>query len=268
MWSKNETTKYPDLKNAILLVALFLIFQMIASYFVGALAEITGRAISAAAWGMVNILAFLAIMQLVIKRTGVRTREIIGPGRLSLVSIIAIVPTCIGSLLLLTELQSVLQQIVPVSDRLKNSLELIYNPDDVLGVILMVCLVAPFTEEIIFRGVILSGFLKNYHKLEALLLSSWLFGFIHLNLWQYIGAFFLGLLLGLIYMRTKSVIPSMLCHGLYNGSTLVIDKVWTYLFMRFSLPILIINVSGVALLVIGVILLIQSTKSSYKTHSR
>ncbi|WP_103327294.1 CPBP family glutamic-type intramembrane protease [Bacteroidetes bacterium endosymbiont of Geopemphigus sp.] len=79
-------------------------------------------------------------------------------------------------------------------------------------------LLAPFCEEFFFRGILLNGLLReNISPVKAILFSSFLFGVIHMNPWQFIGAFSLGNLIGLIYFRTHSLLLCILLHALNNG---------------------------------------------------
>lgn len=82
---------------------------------------------------------------------------------------------------------------------------------------LAVVVVAPIFEEMIFRGVLLKGFLKNYSPTKAILWSALFFGIAHLNPWQFITAFFAGCLFGWVYWRTRSLIPCILLHMVNNG---------------------------------------------------
>ncbi len=77
---------------------------------------------------------------------------------------------------------------------------------------LTIVIIAPIFEEIIFRGIILDGFLKKFSANKSILLSSLLFAIIHLNPWQGIGAFIAGLFLGWIYFKTQSIIPCIAIH--------------------------------------------------------
>jgi membrane protease YdiL (CAAX protease family) len=76
-------------------------------------------------------------------------------------------------------------------------------------------------EEILFRGIILDGFLKNYKPQKAIMVSALLFGLIHLNPWQFIGGLAFGLLLGWTYWKTRSLLICMLMHALNNLTALV-----------------------------------------------
>lgn len=78
-------------------------------------------------------------------------------------------------------------------------------------------IIAPLFEEIIFRGIILEGLLKRYNVLISLLFSSLIFGIAHLNILQGINAFFISLIIGFIYVKTKSILLCILAHSINNG---------------------------------------------------
>lgn len=81
----------------------------------------------------------------------------------------------------------------------------------------MAVVAAPILEEIMFRGIILDGFLKNYKPWQAILVSAFMFGAIHGNLAQGIGAFGIGIVLGWLYWKTNSIWPAILLHFVNNG---------------------------------------------------
>jgi len=79
-----------------------------------------------------------------------------------------------------------------------------------------ICLIAPLAEEILIRGFILEGLKKNYSVFTALLISSLLFAVLHFNFVQTLSALICGLILGLLYINTKSLFSCILAHFLYN----------------------------------------------------
>ena len=83
--------------------------------------------------------------------------------------------------------------------------------------ILFSCVAAPVLEEMLFRGVILRGFLRQYSRTFAILWSATLFGIAHLNLYQMATAIVLGIVSGWLYERCRSLWPSILLHAAYNG---------------------------------------------------
>lgn len=84
------------------------------------------------------------------------------------------------------------------------------------GAALKVVVIAPIVEEILFRGIIMHGLMRNYRAWYAVFLSGLLFSLFHLNPWQMTYTFFLGLLLGWLMVRTRSLPLTILVHALNN----------------------------------------------------
>lgn len=75
---------------------------------------------------------------------------------------------------------------------------------------------APVCEEFTFRGAIEGCLLKAVSPWNAIILSSLIFGIVHMNPMQIPFAFALGLLFGWLYYRTKSLLPGILAHFINN----------------------------------------------------
>lgn len=89
--------------------------------------------------------------------------------------------------------------------------------DNPFVMIVTAVIMAPIFEEIIFRGIIQKGLINNGMKpWKAIVFSSIIFGLIHANPWQFVGAVLLGCVLGLVYYKTKSLLLPMLLHGFNN----------------------------------------------------
>jgi membrane protease YdiL (CAAX protease family) len=116
--------------------------------------------------------------------------------------------------------------------------------------IIAICLIAPFLEEMLFRGIILRGFLNHYSPQKAILLSSMLFALIHLNLYQIPIAFIMGCFLGWLYYHCRSLWPSIFAHALYNGGVYFQHVFGYYEFnsLMTNLVTFIISASGVLML--------------------
>jgi membrane protease YdiL (CAAX protease family) len=100
------------------------------------------------------------------------------------------------------------------------------NPIEMIFSIAAVAVVPAIVEEFAFRGVVL-GKLRKYGDHFAVLVSSALFGLIHLNLVQVPFAFVLGLILGILVVETNSMLPSILIHftnNLWAISINIIEK--------------------------------------------
>ena len=72
-----------------------------------------------------------------------------------------------------------------------------------------------FAEEFLFRGVIL-GKLRPYGDGFALIISSVLFALMHCNIGQIPFAFIGGTIFGFVTIKTNSMLPAMIIHGLNN----------------------------------------------------
>lgn len=102
-------------------------------------------------------------------------------------------------------------------------------------VMLLMVLVAPITEELIFRGVVLRLANRYVTFLGANLLQAVLFGVYHNNLVQGVYAAALGFLLGLVCHKYKTVFASILLHMMINAASFLLnlfpDTTVSYLIM-------------------------------------
>jgi membrane protease YdiL (CAAX protease family) len=87
-------------------------------------------------------------------------------------------------------------------------------------VLAMICVVilAPFIEEIIFRGVFLSTFEKVLPPWVSVVVTSAIFAVYHASLWALIPHFVLALALGYLAVERKTLWPAILLHALYNAT--------------------------------------------------
>lgn len=82
--------------------------------------------------------------------------------------------------------------------------------------LIQVCILAPIIEEILMRGFLLHALSVKYGKLIGLLVSAILFALLHFNMVQTLSALICGFVLGLLYLRTGSILCCILTHMLYN----------------------------------------------------
>lgn len=82
--------------------------------------------------------------------------------------------------------------------------------------LLQICIIAPVMEEILMRGFVLEGLKKTYGISTALFLSAVLFAILHFNMVQTLSAFVCGIILGLLFIKTDSVLCCIIAHCGYN----------------------------------------------------
>lgn len=80
-----------------------------------------------------------------------------------------------------------------------------------------ICILAPAVEEALTRGLLLGGLREGYGPAAALLLSALVFALLHFNAVQTLSALVCGLALGLLYLRTGSLLCCVLAHAGYNA---------------------------------------------------
>ena len=88
-------------------------------------------------------------------------------------------------------------------------------------------ILAPLAEEIVFRGAILrtlQGMMSRKNHWVAIMISAALFGAVHGNAAQFVNALQMGLLLGWMYYRTKSLVPGILMHWVNNTMAYVLSN--------------------------------------------
>jgi sodium transport system permease protein len=78
--------------------------------------------------------------------------------------------------------------------------------------VLVLALLPAVCKEIAFRGFILTGLRRRFSAWTAILLSSFLFAAFHMNVFMLAPAFLLGVVLGVLAVRSGSVFPGMILH--------------------------------------------------------
>lgn len=92
----------------------------------------------------------------------------------------------------------------------------------IAGMLLVACVLAPLSEELLFRAGLYRFIRQKVGRTPALLLSSLCFGALHANWAGFLPLAVLGLLLALVYEATGSLRVIVIAHGLFNLNTILI----------------------------------------------
>ncbi|NDJ23874.1 CPBP family intramembrane metalloprotease [Nostoc sp. B(2019)] len=80
---------------------------------------------------------------------------------------------------------------------------------------------APFFEELLFRGFLLPSLTRYLPVWGSIIVSSLLFAIAHLSLSEILPLTALGIVLGIVYTRSRNLFAPMLLHSLWNSGTLL-----------------------------------------------
>lgn len=78
---------------------------------------------------------------------------------------------------------------------------------------------APFFEELLFRGYLLASLKPRIGAFFSIMASSFLFASMHFDRGGMLMLFAIGLVLGYTFNRTRSIVPPMIAHGLWNSGS-------------------------------------------------
>ena len=175
--------------------------------------------------------------------------------------------TAFGLIILLGEFENIILHFFPISNEVMDMFDMLLSGGSgVLAAIIM----ASITEEVLFRGMILPGLAQNYGKTTGIIVTALLFGIIHLNPWQFVPAFIMGVFLGWIYLETKNIWLCIGLHG-FNNALAAIP-----FYLGIEIPGIVydardgvqfqplwLDVIGVVLFIVGFVILKGNTTKNY-----
>ncbi len=139
------------------------------------------------------------------------------------------------------------------------------TPLNVVLVIIFVCVLPSFFEEIAFRGVILNG-LKNGGKIFAILVSGAVFSLFHMSPAQTVYQFIVGVLFALVALGGGGWALTFISHFI-NNLFIVLNYYFINFYPTGALKI-ILTITGLICLSLGVFLLVKKGEKLEKTESK
>ncbi len=119
-------------------------------------------------------------------------------------------------------------ELYPLSEELKNELtasgELMGMAPSIGVTLLLLALLPAICEEIAFRGVLLGGLRKNLGSGGAILFTAVVFGATHTILQQSLAAVPMGIILGILAVKTGSLLACITFHAVSNGLALLMAE--------------------------------------------
>ncbi|EHQ29261.1 CPBP family intramembrane glutamic endopeptidase [Mucilaginibacter paludis] len=217
-----EQVNYPNIKQSMGLGLYFLLFSVVTA--IPLIIIKTTDHPDKSTSSLITLLSYSAAILGVIGVGLKKIKQFEGISYKIKLNKVALIPIVVGVVMVLTMpvLTAPINILWPMSDKWKKIFAELSDPN--LFTIIMGIVAAPILEEILFRGIILNGLLKNYSPQKAIIVSAAIFGLVHLNPWQAIPAFLGGLLMGWMYWKTNSIIPGMLIHFANNLFSILLSS--------------------------------------------
>jgi uncharacterized protein len=267
---KDSPQAYPSFINAIFLLFLLIATQLAVVWLIRAIVDTFGwkSAFSGPiAIGIGNIIAFGVVLWAGLPQTTHPGGEVLGIRTFSLSFLWPSLAALIGLSIVLSEIDNIIRRFLPPPEELSEAMQQLLQGGPLALIVLIV--IAPLTEELFFRGLLLDGFARNYGAQKAMVFTALLFAAIHLNPYQFVPAFLIGLLLAWLRLKTGSIWLPITLHAANNALP--------FLFLRTRLPgtlqgqgemqPLWLDGIGLALLGIGLIVLMRLTPNNRESAS-
>ncbi|MCS7112394.1 MAG: CPBP family glutamic-type intramembrane protease [Nitrososphaerota archaeon] len=120
-----------------------------------------------------------------------------------------------------------LQPIIGASPIQEEVYRLISRPGMRVSMAIFSVIVAPFVEEVYFRGFSYQAFRKSWGVKMAVPLCSMFFSILHMDPWSIPNMFIAGVILTLIYERTMNLNATVIAHSINNLSAILIYLTYT-----------------------------------------
>ena len=91
------------------------------------------------------------------------------------------------------------------------------GPVGIAITIILLVVVAPFAEEVVYRGVLLSALSNRWGAGAGLALSTVVFSVVHLSLGGFVPLLVAGALFGLLFIKSRSLWVAIAAHSAYNA---------------------------------------------------
>lgn len=142
------------------------------------------------------------------------------------VQLLAAALTALAVLVLVMAFNTVHERILPVPESMREQFSAFLAPSGErpgLWLLFFAMAVSPAVcEEALFRGVILSALRRRLGPVATIVVVSVLFGVFHLSIYRFVPTALISLPITYVALRTGSIFPGMVMHGLNNAFALLL----------------------------------------------
>jgi len=225
-----QSKYYPTILGAIHLIVLYTFIQSLVDFPLALLDYYNGTDYLFNPFKKIalGVGSNLFIFYYAYRRAGVPLKELFPVKMFNFLVLVPLVLFLWAAQNLIGEVNNALSSVLPPPAWFFELFNKVFENDyGIYGAILKVAIIAPIIEELIFRGIIMHGLMRNYSKFTAVFISALMFALFHLNPWQFPATFILGLLLGFLMLRTRNILLCILGHAINNGLVLFSMQYWS-----------------------------------------
>lgn len=264
-----QTKSYPTILGAIHLIVLYIFIQTIVDFPLAMLDYYNGtdylyNPFKKIALGVGSV---VLIFYYAYRRAGVPLKELFPTRMFNVLVLIPVLFFLWAAQNLIGEVNVALDKILPPPAWFWELFNKIFESDyGIYGAVLKVVIIAPVIEELIFRGIIMHGLMRNYSRFTAVFISALLFALFHLNPWQFPATFILGLFLGILMIRTRNIYICIIGHAINNGLVLISIQFWDEIqksaFIQSSKPTQLIGSALIAMVALALVFLLTHKRQA------
>lgn len=133
----------------------------------------------------------------------------------------------LGWVVLSIQLGYLLSRSLPLPEEMQELAQRLFDtsgiPGGALALLMIIALSPAICEELLFRGMLLSGLRRRIPDWAAVIVVGILFGFFHLSLYKLVPTALTGIVFTYLVVRTGSIFASMLAHFALNGLSVLIE---------------------------------------------
>ncbi len=209
--------QFPDMFMAVLMALLFLLLQIVVAVF--AMAFFGSQGLMLLAGVTIPALIIVFIARFVNKTSFEKTIhwDVVRGGK-----VLSIILMTLTAAVLASELENIIADyVIPpeiyskLTEYITNSFVMENQGDKLLGMVALT-IFGPLMEEALFRGVIYRAVAANRGALMGIIVSSFIFMFVHINPLQFPAALSLGVVYAAMLSRGYSISDTFLSHALFN----------------------------------------------------
>lgn len=224
-----QTKSYPTILDAVHLIVLYVFIQSLVDfplamidYYKGT--EYLSNPVKNIVLGLGST---LFIFYFAWKKAGVPLKQLFPAQKFNVLILFPLLVFLWAAHNIIGEINLQLEKVLPPPGWFVELFSKIFENDyGILGAVIRIVILAPVVEELIFRGIIMHGLMRNYSGFTAVTVSALMFALFHLNPWQFPATFILGILLGIVMLRTRNIYLCIMGHALNNGLVLLSIQYW------------------------------------------